>query len=161
MDRVNAIEYFWGYPIPGMEAYRIVAASRGWSDDDIARWDDFFFQVMSRESAFCWNARAWSHGTWMGMSCTHGFDPNTGRYAHQGNRDDVGFGQITNILRTPAGGLCRDEGICSIQQTIATPWSSMTAFVKVVEDGGKQAWCYQGSTHRPRGYCQTQYPDVP
>ena len=156
---VNNTEYFWGDHEPALFAYRTVAAYRGWSEIKIVAWEDFMFQIMYRESAFCWNSRAWSHDTYTGMPCNE--RNSRGEIRHQGRRDDVGFGQITNILRTPTSPLCVEENICSIEQTIATPWSSMTAFVRVIEDGGKGAWCYPGSSHRPRYYCQNRYPDVP
>jgi hypothetical protein len=128
---VNGLAYCWQCPAPAMEAYRVVAAFYGWNEIQIEARATFVQQIMAGESAFCWNSRAWSHDTYMLMPCTE--------RAHQGTREDVGFGQITDVLRPFT---CEKVGICTREATIAAPWPSMLAYVAVLTDQGKRPWCY-------------------
>lgn len=148
VNDLNARGYCWQCPEPAMEAYRVVAAWYGWDESTIEARADFVQRVMATESAFCWNARAWSHGTALQMPCGQ---------IGQGTRDDVGFGQITNVLRPLT---CEKAGICSIADTIAAPWPSMVAYVVVLDELGKGPWCFRYSDgrlshHIANGDCAT------
>lgn len=140
---VNQLAYCWQCPNPAMEAYRVVATHLGWPTGVVEARATFVLRIMAGESAFCWNARAWSHGTASEMPC---------QQIGQGNRDDVGFGQITNVLRPLT---CERAGICSIADTIASPWNSMVAYVVVLDELGKRPWCYLNNTHIRNGDCAT------
>jgi hypothetical protein len=140
---VNSLAYCWQCPEPAMEAYRVVAAWWGWDAWTIEARATFVQRIMATESAFCWNARAWSYGTALLMPCEQ---------IGQGTRDDVGFGQITNVLRPLT---CEKAGICSIADTIASPWNSMVAYVVVLDELGKRPWCYERNHHVRNGDCAT------
>lgn len=139
----NSLAYCWQCPAPAMDAYRTVAAWYGWTAPTIEARALFVERIMAGESAFCWNARAWSHHTALLMPCSK---------IGQGTRDDVGFGQITNVLRPLT---CERAGLCTIADTIATPWSSMLAYVIVLDELGRTPWCYNRNTHVRNGDCAT------
>jgi hypothetical protein len=138
---VNSLDYRWLVLEPAMEAYRVVATYYGWSADVIEARSTFVFRIMARESAGCWNARRWTTGTAAGMPCLE---------TNPGVHDDVGFGQITNVLRPLT---CEKAGICSIADTVASPWNSMLAFVVVLDELGKRPWCYGRNLHVRTGDC--------
>lgn len=141
---VNGLPYAWTFAPPALEALRVVSQTAfglppEWADSH----SEFAERIMRGESAFCWNARRWTMAN-AGTPCA---EANTGIY------DDVGFGQITNVLRTPRSPLCAIDGICTIEQTIASPYESMRAFISVMLNHGKQPWCYRGSFHLRNGDC--------
>jgi hypothetical protein len=163
VDYVNSLPYCWQCPEPAMEAFRVVAASvctvhplvRCWTPEEINLAANFVQRIMAGESAFCWNSRAWSHDTYLEMPCTES--------AHQGTHEDVGFGQITNVLRTPTSTLCRDLGQCRPEDTIASPWNSMVAYVVVLDELHTRPWCFyyspgNPSFHLTNGDCDTWNP---
>jgi hypothetical protein len=128
-----------------MEAYRLVAAWYGWPDDVIEARSTFAFRIMANENAGCWNARRWTYFT-AGKLCT---DHKTGIH------DDVGHGQITDVLRPLT---CEKVNICSIADVVGetgSPWNSMLSFVVVMDELGKRPWCYNRNMHVRNGDCAT------
>lgn len=139
---VNGLEYHAGNPESAMKAYRVIAAYYGWTDTQIDNRATFVQRVMASESSFCWNARRWTYFE-TGKACT---EHRTGRH------DDVGFGQITAVLRPLT---CEKANICSTVDTVASPWNSMLAYVVVLDELGKRPWCYNRNMHIRNGDCAT------
>lgn len=134
-DEVNGITYIHNVAEPAMRAFAIVAETRGWSQDEIAKWSAFASDVMLHESGYCYNLR---RGAIIGKAegCV---------MAKQGKYEDSGFAQLIRIHYGPGNWLCEQEGLCSSDAIIADPWSSMTAFVALLERNGKQPWCFTDS----------------
>ena len=153
-DYVNSLTYTWQDPQPALIARRPVTAARGWDAGVAASWGPFVQAVMARESGFCPNLRRGARvDVWEGCVI-----------ARQGVHSDSGFGQV--LMGYPArrgwyypseGGvwklhenasyLCPEEGICTPDEAIATPWASMTVLVAHVERAGHGPWCW---TAKPR-----------
>jgi len=105
VGHVNGLDYRGHHMGPAMEAYRIAAAWFGWDDDTIEARATFVFRVMATESAGCWNARRWTY-----------FEADKPCTEHRtGVHDDVGFGQLTNSVRSSRDALCGVWGICTWQ----------------------------------------------
>jgi hypothetical protein len=132
-DRVNAIPYAWGLSDPAMQAFELVARQRGWADTAIEQWKPFVNGVMQRESAWCYNVRRGALSAAPGIDCS---------LAVQGPHTDSGFGQVTPVHYAPGHWMCAQEGLCSANQIVESPWNSMIAFVSLVEHSGRQPWCY-------------------
>lgn len=116
-----------------MTAYRTVAAVRGWTPETIDRWAPFVEDVMAKESGGCWNLLG---GAVMEY-------PQTGcNIARQGHGEDAGVGQVTSAGWGSSGAACKVAGLCSREAVIASPWSSMTAMLVLMEAHGSFPWCF-------------------
>lgn len=142
--QVNNIVYNWGDPKPAMEAFRLVALNRGWTEKQIKSWEIAIANIMMGESGFCPNVL---RGAVMA-------NPKGCVLKRQGRHSDAGFGQLIGIhyklsTRNPAAGfLCREEGMCSKWQIIASPYNSMLALVALIERSGTGPWCYNNFARR-------------
>jgi len=132
-DEVNSLPYAAYVAGPAVQAFELVTASRGWDADRIAQWEPFATAVMFRESKFCWDVRGGAKFKSPGLDC---------ELKRQGRRGDSGFGQVIGIHYRPGRWLCAQEGLCSANQIVASPWNSMVAFVALLERNGSQPWCY-------------------
>jgi hypothetical protein len=134
---VNATVYNWGDPGPALQAFRLVAAARGWTQAQTASWETAIVDIMAGESGFCPNLLGGSRVANGGVGCV---------ISSHGSGSDAGFGQLIGIHHTittaGTGWLCRQEGICGRWAVIATPWSSMTALVALIERSGVSGWCF-------------------
>lgn len=144
VEAVNSATYSYGDAAPALAAYRQVAAHRGWTPASIAAWEPFVSDVMRGESGYCYNLRR-------GATLKH----TTGCVlARQGTGSDSGFGQVIRRYHYgPGQYLCVQEGLCSAQDVIATPWSSMTSLVAAMERNGRQPWCYNAQARRFHPTC--------
>ena len=137
---VNSLPYQHYNDIPALNAFRIVAASRGWTPGRIASWQPFVRDVMLGESAFCWNRR---RGDIVASysRCV---------ITRQGRHEDVGFGQVTSSWYGPTAILCLKYGVCHSSQILASPWTSMLYSIVIpIEEAGSQSWCFNS---RARAY---------
>ena len=135
-DKVNSLPYAWGVPEPAMEAFELVARKRGWSKENIQQWKPFAQAVMQRESGWCFNLRRGAQMAAPGVDCS---------LSKQGRYSDSGFGQVIRVHYRPGSWMCTQEGLCSSDSIIGSPWSSMIAFVSLLEHAGRQPWCYTAS----------------
>lgn len=139
---VNGLKYSEGYSKPAMEAFRLVAAQRGWTPQEIKSWEIAIADIMGKESGFCPNK--------LGGAIIK--NPNGCILAKQGKRSDSGFGQLISIHyrhTTPGTGwLCAQEKLCSKWEIIASPWNSMTSLVALIERSGVSGWCYNSRARR-------------
>lgn len=93
---------------------------------------------MNRESAGCYNLRRGAtFATHDGAGCA---------IARQGRFSDSGYGQV--LMSVHKVWLCPQEGLCSPDDVIATPTSSMTAFLALIERAGRQGWCWTAKLRR-------------
>lgn len=136
---VNGLPYEHYNPGPAMDAFRLVAAYRGWPDALIKAWEPFVNDVMFGESAYCWNRQ---RGDIM--------IPHSMCVLQRGGRhEDVGFGQVTAVFYGQNGEVCKQYGYCSRQQILASPFDSMLAsIVAPIELEGSQPWCYNAYARR-------------
>lgn len=133
---VNGLAYQHYNDKPAMQAYRLVAAERGWSSAKIESWAPFVRDVMLGESAFCWNRRRGDVVLSYSMCVI----------THRGTHEDVGFGQATTSLYGDGGVLCAKYGVCSSRQILASPYASMLYSIVIpIEEQGSHPWCYEGS----------------
>lgn len=140
VEKVNSMSYSYGVAAPALEAYRLVAEDRGWSANAIAAWEPFVNDIIVKESGYCPNLRRGARLANGGVGCA---------ISRQGTGSDSGFGQVIGMhYRPPKGWLCAQEGLCSSDQIIGTPWASMTALVAMVERNGRQPWCYNAHARR-------------
>lgn len=137
IEVVNSLPYAIFEAAPAEEAFRIVTQERGWAPEDTEKWAPFASAVMKRESGYCYNVRRGARMT--GNGC---------EMSRQGRGSDSGFGQLISIHYKPGRWLCEQEGLCSADDIIATPWASMTAFVALIERNGAQPWCYTAKLRR-------------
>lgn len=146
---VNGLVYGWQDMGPAMDAYRVVAAVRGWSPADVEAWAPFVFDVIVKESGGCWNLKGGQVPT-VGDCFTFQTNPR-----HP--RTDSGFGQVTPVLdRGARAPLCKGAGLCSQADVIASPWSSMVALVDTiagspeagVRGAGSFPWCWNAKARR-------------
>lgn len=129
---VNTLPYAYSNIEPAREAYRIVAAERGWSEADIAAWETFIVDdVIARESGGCYNVRGGARMAESGVSC---------KIRRQGRGSDSGFGQVTGIHWR--GWLCEQEQLCSHADITLNAWNSMSALLALVERNGRHDWCW-------------------
>jgi hypothetical protein len=141
---VNTMTYNYNDSAPALEAFRIVTAHRGWTNEEIASWEVAVTDIMRGESGFCPNLL---RGARLAKA-------NGCVLSRQGRHSDAGFGQLIGIhyklssKNSGAGWLCRQEGLCSKWDIIATPWNSMTALVAMVERSGVQPWCFNAKARR-------------
>lgn len=122
-----------------MRVYELIARGcRRWSDADIANWAPGVRAVMNRESAGCYNLRRGaSFADHTGAGCAIG---------RQGPHTDSGYGQV--LMSVHRKWLCAQEGLCTPEDVIATPSSSMTAFLALIERAGRQGWCFTAKLRR-------------
>lgn len=122
-----------------MRVYELIARGcRRWSDADIANWAPGVRAVMNRESAGCYNLRRGAtFADHTGAGCAIG---------RQGPYTDSGYGQV--LMSVHRKWLCAQEGLCTPEDVIATPSSSMTAFLALIERAGRQGWCYSAKLRR-------------
>jgi len=122
-----------------MRVYELIARGcRRWSEQDIANWAPGVRAVMNRESAGCYNLRRGaSFADHTGAGCAIG---------RQGPYTDSGYGQV--LMSVHRKWLCAQEGLCTPEDVIATPSSSMTAFLALIERAGRQGWCFTAKLRR-------------
>ena len=122
-----------------MRVYELIARGcRRWSEQDIANWAPGVRAVMNRESAGCYNLRRGaSFADHTGAGCAIG---------RQGPYTDSGYGQV--LMGVHRKWLCAQEGLCTPEDVIATPSSSMTAFLALIERAGRQGWCWTAKLRR-------------
>ncbi len=122
-----------------MRVYELIARGcRRWSEQDIANWAPGVRAVMNRESAGCYNLRRGaSFADHTGAGCAIG---------RQGPYTDSGYGQV--LMSVHRKWLCAQEGLCTPEDVIATPSSSMTAFLALIERAGRQGWCWTAKLRR-------------
>lgn len=122
-----------------MRVYELIARGcRRWTEQDIANWAPGVRAVMNRESAGCYNLRRGaSFADHTGAGCAIG---------RQGPYTDSGYGQV--LMSVHRKWLCAQEGLCTPEDVIATPSSSMTAFLALIERAGRQGWCYSAKLRR-------------
>jgi hypothetical protein len=143
---VNAMAYSYGDQEPAIAAFRLVAADRGWTPAAIDAWEPFADDVMRGESGYCWNLRR-------GAKLAQAEGCVLGR---QGRHSDSGFGQVIRKYHYgPGKHLCVNEGLCSAEAVIATPYSSMTSLVATLERMGKQPWCFNAWARKFHPTCKT------
>jgi hypothetical protein len=146
VDTVNSLPYSWGSEEPAVQAYRIVAAERGWTKNAIDAWEPMVSDIMRGETGYCWNVR---RGARLG---NHGQDCLIVR---QGRGSDSGFGQVIKKYHYgPGKYLCVKEGLCSADAIVSSPWNSMVSLVSAIEHHGKQPWCYSASARRLHKTCK-------
>lgn len=137
VDYVNRLPYLHFDLAPAMEAYRVVADARGWSPAVIERWAPFVLDVMAKESGGCWNLLGGAVMVFPQPGC---------EIARQGRGEDAGVGQVTSAGWGRGGAVCELAGLCSREAVIASPWSSVTAMLVLMEAHGRYAWCdYDGA----------------
>lgn len=122
-----------------MRVYELIARGcRRWTEQDIANWAPGVRAVMNRESAGCYNLRRGaSFADHTGAGCAIG---------RQGPYTDSGYGQV--LMSVHRSWLCPQEGLCTPDDVIATPSSSMTAFLALIERAGRQGWCWTAKLRR-------------
>lgn len=122
-----------------MRVYELIARGcRRWTEQDIANWAPGVRAVMNRESAGCYNLRRGaSFADHTGAGCAIG---------RQGPYTDSGYGQV--LMSVHRKWLCPQEGLCTPEDVIATPSSSMTAFLALIERAGRQGWCWTAKLRR-------------
>lgn len=154
---VNSLTYIAHDPKPAMKAFEINATYRGWTSKEITLWKIAIQDIMKGESSFCPNVLG---GAVLAqkVNCV---------IKKQGTHSDSGFGQLIYIhykvsSKNPARGwLCKQEKLCSKEQIIATPWTSMTALVALIERSGISPWCYDARARRHhRVACSNPGPNV-
>lgn len=140
-EEVNAIDYGYLDIEPAMQAYRLVAADMGSSPEKIEAWAPFVYDIIAKESGGCWNVKGGQIPE--PGSCTE-FQRNPRRTG-----SDSGFGQVTRVWYRGANApLCRDLGICSQADVVASPYASMQSLVHVLKHSGKKPWCYNAFARR-------------
>lgn len=150
---VNTLPYAFTVLDPVDQAYRIVAAERGWTQGDIDAWAGFLvYDVIAKESGGCYNVRGGARMAEPGVSCV---------IARQGRKQDSGFGQLVAVHYR--GWLCEQEQLCSAHDITLNAWNSMTALLALVERAGKQGWCYNAwaRSYHPGCASAPKNPPVP
>jgi len=134
-----------------MRVYELIARGcRRWSDADIANWAPGVRAVMNRESAGCYNLRrgaTFADHTGAGCALKPIFDKDGVLVGYaNGPYTDSGYGQV--LMGVHRKWLCAQEGLCTPEDVIATPSSSMTAFLALIERAGRQGWCWTAKLRR-------------
>lgn len=176
-EAVNALQYSYGILEPVDAAFRMVADDCGWTQDSIDKWTPFLvYDVIARESGGCWNLRRGAKLANGGLNCEIAMkQKKDGTWVLlQGPYSDSGFGQLISIHyktnpKNPASGwLCLEDGLCSADDIIASPYTSMQALVRLVggsvsgkPGSGKQGWCYNATAIRWHPGCKTAPKGVP
>jgi hypothetical protein len=126
-------------PGPSRICWRAVTAERGWTQAEIDAWQPFvideFSGVLQGESVHCWNLRFGDRVN-AGEPCTQA------RLLHRG--EDAGFGAATLSWYGRNATLCKNHGVCSAEQIVAEPYTSMLySVVLLVEYDGRGPWCFR------------------
>ena len=134
-DEINALPFAYGDLTPVDTAFRLAAADCGWTPDEIEAWVPFaVYDLVAKESGGCWNLR--------GGQVPKGTDC----LAHTNPRrvgSDSGFGQLVSVwYRGAKAPACRDVGLCSQDDIVASPYSSIIAVVYAIHHDGAHPWCY-------------------
>ena len=134
-EEVNALDYGYLDIEPAMQAYRLVAADMGETDEQIEAWAPFVYDVIAKESGGCWNLKRRQIPV-VGECLT--FQSNPRRTG-----SDSGFGQVTAVwYKGPRAPLCKGLGLCSQAAVLESPYTSMQSLVFVLQHSGKQPWCF-------------------
>jgi hypothetical protein len=146
---VNSLPYSYRDMDPVREAYRIVASYKGWTPDQISRWEAFIVDdVIRKESGGCWNV--------MGNAKYLHHDGAGCILKKQGNRSDAGFFQLIRpYWYGPNGYLCKEFGACGREAIIGSPWTSMWWGLEAIEFDGSRPWCYNAKARRAHHLCST------
>ena len=146
----NSLTYGVGLAEPALQCFRAVAGYRGWTERQIDSWMIAAKDIMKGESGFCPNVLGGAR--WTGYC----------EIIRQGRKSDAGFGQLISIHYRPGRWLCKEEGLCSKWDIIASPFNSMTAMVAMIEKSGVQPWCFANWARRyHRAACNNPGIDVP
>lgn len=153
-DEVNALQYGYGVLEPVDTAIRMIAADCGWTQQSIDEWVPFLvYDVIAKESGGCWNVRRGVRFANGGANC---------EIARQGRGSDSGFGQLISIHYRPGKGwLCLEDGLCSADDIIASPYTSGQAIVRLVGRSGKSGWCYSPRAIKYHPGCRTAPKSLP
>ena len=147
-EAVDALQFSYGVLEPVDAAFRMVAADCGWTQQSIDEWAPFLvYDVIAKESGGCWNVRRGVKLANGGLNC---------EIARQGKGSDSGFFQLISIHYKPGKGwLCLEDGLCSSEAIISSPYTSMQAGVRLVQRSGKQGWCYSRAARSYHRGCAT------
>lgn len=153
-DEVNAMQFSYGVLEPVDAAIRLIAADCGWTQQSIDEWVPFLvYDVIAKESGGCWNVRRGVRFANGGANC---------EIARQGRGSDSGFGQLVSVHYRPGKGwLCIEDGLCSADDIIASPYTSGQAIVRLVGRSGKQGWCYSARARSYHPGCRTAPRGLP
>lgn len=159
-DAVNALQFSYGVLEPVDAAFRMVAADCGWAQSSIDEWTPFLvYDVIAKESGGCWNLRRGVKLANGGLNC---------EIARQGRHSDAGFGQLIALHYKPGTGwLCLEDGLCSADAIISSPYTSMQALVRLVggsaakPGSGKKGWCYSRAARAYHRGCATAPGGLP
>lgn len=137
----NSMTYVGYDPGPSGICFRAVTAQRGWSEARTNAWFPFiiseYSSVVQGESAHCWNVRR-NEIIEAGEVCN---EANKTIIGPRG--EDAGFGGATSSLWGQGAILCEGWGVCSYQQILASPYTSMLYSIVIpVEELGSRPWCY-------------------
>lgn len=152
----DPVTFVFNDPAPALVLYHDRATLAGWDAQKQAAWEPFLIDVMGKESGFCPNLR---RGARIG-------DPVGCVLSRQGTHSDSGIGQVLMGypnkrgwyrpaengrwgLHENAVTLCPTTGICTPDETIATPEASMDILLAMVDHAGSGPWCY---SKQARGY---------
>lgn len=169
-DEVNALQFSYGVLEPVDQAIRWIAADCGWSQESIDEWIPFLvYDVIARESGGCWNLRRGAKLANGGLNCEIAWKKQkNGVWVYQqGPHSDAGFGQLISIHYRPnpknpsAGWLCLEDGLCSADDIISSPYTSGQAVVRLVGRSGEQGWCYNATAIKWHPGCKTAPKGVP
>lgn len=175
-DVVNALQYSYRVLESVDAAFRMVAADCGWTQASIDEWTQFLvYDVIAKESGGCWNIRRGVTFANDGLNCEIAWKQKKDgtRVFLQGPYSDAGFGQVisihykTNPKNPQAGWLCVEDGLCSADAIISSPYTSMQALVRLVggsyskPGSGKQGWCYSAKAIKYHLGCKTAPKGVP
>jgi hypothetical protein len=149
---VNVQPYFYGDLSAADTAYTLVATHMDWHPEDIEYLRPYIVgDIIAKESGGCPYVRGGTLYNAIGDSCD---EP-----VRWGRRNDTGFGQVTAVLyRGKDSVVCKHAGLCSWQQILETPWTSMVATLTTFQHLGKGPWCYD---KRARNYHSLTCKGVP
>lgn len=136
---VDAIEYRFTDTGPAIQAFRLVAADRGWTQYEIDSWVVAVRDIVGLESGGCWNLRRGAKLPRAGANCA----TVSGVSRHQ----DAGFGQVTKVWWGRRGPVCRQAGLCSAQAVTSSPYNSMLSLVVALEHDPSLRWSYCYNRH--------------
>lgn len=151
VDYPKPEDHVWGDSTAALQAWRADTCRAGWTQEDTEKWVPFVENVVIGESGGCWNLR---RGAKIGnpVGCVLAVD-KWGN-PRQGKGSDSGYGQVISIhyklskTNKAAGWLCVSDGLCSADDIIATPASSIRALRRMIERSGSQPWCYNAAARR-------------
>ena len=133
-SQVDQLGYRFHDMTSPMQAFRLVAAERGWTQAEITSWEAAVSNIIFLESGGCWNLRRGASLPNAGASCT--------TVSGVSRNSDSGFGQVTRIWWKQGAPVCKHSGICSAESVVASPYNSMTALLVVLESDPRLRWSY-------------------